>query len=135
MSRSIAERRGLTSWRHGLVARAIVPLVVGLAAAAWPGMVGAAPFFFSTGNPDGLIGTAARPDVGVFEIESADDFVLTSRTRIDHITFVGLLVGGTVSNLSLSDTVLEMYRVFPNDSDVGRTSGLPPSARLRCPPG
>ncbi len=40
----------------------------------------AAPFFFSTGDPDGKIATASRPDsVGLFEIESADDFVLTGR--------------------------------------------------------
>ena len=38
----------------------------------------ATPFFFSTGNPDGKIATATRPDAGgKFEIESADDFVLT----------------------------------------------------------
>ena len=41
------------------------------------------PFFVSTGNPDGLIATASRPDsAGRPEIESADDFVLTQNTRI-----------------------------------------------------
>jgi hypothetical protein len=36
------------------------------------------PFFFSTGTPDGKIATASRPSTGApFEIESADDFVLT----------------------------------------------------------
>ncbi|HEY6732798.1 MAG TPA: hypothetical protein VI256_03235, partial [Roseiarcus sp.] len=49
------------------------------------------PFFFSTGNPDGLMATATRPDAGgVFEIESADDFVLTHSTSITSATFTGL---------------------------------------------
>ena len=35
----------------------------------------ATPFFFSTGNPDGKIATAARPDAGGnFEIESVEFF-------------------------------------------------------------
>ena len=38
----------------------------------------AAPFFFSTGDPDGKIATASRPGgPGVLEIESADDFILS----------------------------------------------------------
>ena len=37
--------------------------------------------FFSTGDPDGKIATASRPDTaGKFEIESADDFILTHST-------------------------------------------------------
>jgi hypothetical protein len=33
----------------------------------------ATPFFFSTGNPDGLIATATRPSTGAsFEIESTE---------------------------------------------------------------
>src|SRR5262245_31212396 len=91
-----------------------------------PGTAGAAPFFFSTGAPNGLIGTAARPDTGgTFEIESADDFVLAERTQINHISFFGLLVGGDLADVALPGAVLEMYRVFPKDSDVGRTSGPP----------
>src|SRR5438128_8141898 len=82
-------------------------------------------FTFSTGSPNGLIGTASRPGVGAFEIESADDFILSQTTLINHITFTGLLVGGTLANIDPSQLVLEMYRVFPNDSDVGRTSGPP----------
>jgi hypothetical protein len=79
-------------------------------------------YSFSTGDPDGLMATAARPDsAGKFEIESADDFVLTTTTSITSATFTGLLTGdGSVSNVRV-----EIYRVFPNDSDVGRTSGPP----------
>jgi hypothetical protein len=82
----------------------------------------AAPFLFSTGNPDGRIATASRPDTdGSFEIESADDFVLTGSTIINSATFTGLVPTGS----SVKNVVVEIYRVFPNDSNVGRTSGAP----------
>jgi PEP-CTERM motif len=78
-------------------------------------------FTFSTGDPDGKMATATRPDASGFEIESADDFVLTRSTSITSATFTGLApVGATVS-----EVVVEIYRVFPKDSDVGRTSGPP----------
>ncbi len=46
------------------------------------------PFFFSTGNPDGLMATASRPDTAVApapsnEIELADDFILDQSDK-DH---------------------------------------------------
>jgi hypothetical protein len=71
-------------------------------------------YSFSTGDPDGLMATASRPDsAGKFEIESADDFVLTTTTSITSATFTGLLTGdGSVTNVRV-----EIYRVFPNDSD------------------
>lgn len=83
------------------------------------------PFFFSTGDPDGLVATGSRPDsVGKIEIESADDFILGTDTRLDSATFTGLLPSGaTVS--AISNVVVEIYRVFPNDSDTGRTPQVP----------
>src|SRR4051812_12494580 len=55
----------------------------------------AAPFFFSTGDPDGKIATVTRPDAGgKFEIESADDFLLPGAASITSATFTGLLTGG-----------------------------------------
>lgn len=75
--------------------------------------VSAAPFFFSTGDPDGRIGTASRPaSAGKIEIESADDFVLSQTTSIDHATFTGLLP----SDATINQVRLEIYRVFPKDS-------------------
>src|SRR3954454_533132 len=82
----------------------------------------AAPFFFSTGDPDGKIATATRPDAGgKFEIESADDFLLPGAASITSATFTGLLTGGA-SIGDVDQVVVEIYRVFPLDSDVGRTS-------------
>jgi len=81
------------------------------------------PFFFSTGDPDGKIATASRPDspAGI-EIESADDFILKAPTTfINSATFTGLVPTGS----SVSQVVVEVYRVFPKDSDTVRTINVP----------
>jgi len=84
------------------------------------------PFFLSTGNPDGIIATATRPETaGKFEIESADGFLLTSHTKLTQATFVGLLTSTGVGCRGLRSSVVEIYRGFPADSDVRRTSGSP----------
>src|SRR5215467_5419271 len=110
-------------------------LILGLAAtlASVPGLASATPFFFTTGNPNGLMGSASRPGTSAsnFEIESADDFVLTQATSINHVSFFGILVNGGVSDLNLAGTVLEMYRVFPLDSDTNRTPNVP--TRMNSP--
>jgi len=98
------------------------------------GLCSADPFFFSTGNPNGLMATASRPDAGgVFEIESADDFVLTNSTTISSATFTGLIVSSGPAVPTLGEIVVEIYRVFPRDSDVGRTSGPPTFSTLQVP--
>ena len=95
----------------------------------WPAPAGAGPFFFSTGNPDGLIGTASRiPQPGVLGIESADDFVLTVPTRIQQATFFGLITGGP---LSIIDVNVDLYHVFPVDSDTGRIPNV--NTRVNSP--
>jgi hypothetical protein len=92
--------------------------------------VSAEPFFFSTGDPDGLMATASRPGaVGAFEIETADDFVLTGATTLNSATFTGLVPGGS----SVQSVAVEIYRVFPNDSDIGRTSGSPTFSTSQVP--
>jgi hypothetical protein len=84
-------------------------------------------FVFSTGTPDGRIATATEPanaHNSHVEFESADDFVLGTETKISHASFTGLLSGGATAR-NVKNVVVEIYRVFPNDSDVGRTSGPP----------
>jgi hypothetical protein len=76
------------------------------------------PFLFSTGNPDGLIGTLSRPSSpGNLETETADDFLLSQPTRIDSATFTGLLPspGGALLP-GISRVEIEFYHVFPADS-------------------
>jgi hypothetical protein len=98
--------------------RSRVALWAVLAAFALP--ASASPFFFSTGDPDGLMAMASRPaGVGLVEIESADDFVLNTPTSIASGTFTGLLAG--IGNVTVTDARIEIYRVFPNDSDSTRT--------------
>jgi hypothetical protein len=92
-------------------------------------------FVFSTGSPDGRIATIAEPanaHNSNVEFESADDFVLTTNTEITHATFTGLLTGGAKPR-EVKNVVVEIYRVFPNDSDVGRTSGPPTFSTSKVP--
>jgi hypothetical protein len=96
-------------------------LVLGLAAPAV-----AEPFLFTTGNPDGRMATASRPaSAHKIEIESADDFILPSRTALTGASFTGLLLHGGDDDHAIGEVRVEIYRVFPNDSDVDRTSGPP----------
>lgn len=98
------------------------------------GICYADPFFFSTGSPDGKIATASRPDAGgKFEIESADDFVLVKDTKLTQATFVGLLTSTGASVPTIGQIVVEIYRVFPADSDIGRTSGPPTFSTPQVP--
>jgi hypothetical protein len=92
-------------------------------------------FVFSTGSPDGRIATIAEPanaHNSKVEFESADDFVLTANTKITHATFTGLLTGGAKPR-DLKNVVVEIYRVFPIDSDVGRTAGPPTFSTSKVP--
>jgi hypothetical protein len=70
----------------------------------------------NTGSPDGLIAMASRPEApGKIEIEAADDFILSGATNVTGGSFVGLLPSGA-SLSSISQVVVEIYRVFPKDS-------------------
>jgi len=93
----------------------------------------ATPFFFSTGDPNGLMGMASRPSsAGKFEIESADDFSLSQQTTITNATFTGLLTGSATA-ASINYVGVEIYHVFPNDSNVGGTSGSPTFSTAQVP--
>jgi hypothetical protein len=92
-------------------------------------------FLFSTGLPDGKVATITEPASAhnsQVEYESADDFVLGTETTIQRASFTGLLTGGATPK-DVSNLVVEIYRVFPNDSDVGRTSGPPTFSTDRVP--
>ena len=100
-------------------------LMVAILSWSWP--ASATPFFFSTGDVDGKIATASRPEsAGKIEIESADDFIVSkgSSLKLTSATFQGLIPTGA-SLGSIGSVRVEIYRVFPADSDVGRTSGPP----------
>ncbi|HEY6374626.1 MAG TPA: PEP-CTERM sorting domain-containing protein [Edaphobacter sp.] len=81
-------------------------------------------FTFSTGSPDGKIATLSRQaSTGKLETETADDFVTTAQTTvITSATFTGLLVGGATP-ANIKNVEIELYHVFPLDSD-------PPDGRV-----
>jgi len=87
-------------------------------------------FSFSTGSPDGKLGALSRPagSQGV-ETEAADDFVLTQPTVVSGATVHGLITGATASNISRVE--VEIYHVFPLDSDTVRTPNVP--TRMNSP--
>ena len=84
-------------------------------------------------TPNNLMATAVRPDTAPFEIEAGDDFFLATGARINSAAFTGLLVPGTGGTPAVSQVLIEIYRVFPNDSNVGRTSGPPTFSTPQVP--
>lgn len=108
MNASLRKRR----WHSLVLAIASSSCVLTISSAA----AAPIPFFFSTGNPDGLIATLSRvASAGKLETETADDFVTNAGTIINSATFIGLLPSGT----PLSDVTrveIELYHVFPIDS-------------------
>jgi hypothetical protein len=84
----------------------------------------AADFSFSTGSPDGRIGTLSRPASAGLQTETADDFILNECVLINEATFTGLLPMGAQLS-SITDVEVEIYHVFPADSDTTRTPGVP----------
>ena len=106
------------SWRHLFIAAALTPV-------AWVAQPASAePFLFSTGDPDGLVGTLSQPaNTGRLETETADDFILSQTTSIAGATVTGLIPSGTPLS-SIGDVEIEIYHVFSKDSAV------PPSGRV-----
>jgi hypothetical protein len=106
--------------KHLLVAAAVTA-GVWLATPAW-----ADPFFFSTGTTDGKLGALSQPaDSEKLETETADDYILTETTTIAQATITGLIVRSGTSSANIENVEVEVYHVFPTDSDAGRTSGPP----------
>jgi hypothetical protein len=83
-----------------------------------------APFSFTTGNPDGLLGAASRrASPGKLETETADDFILPQTTVISRAIIVGLVPSGTQPQ-NVKEVEVEVYHVFPLDS------AFPPSGKV-----
>ena len=85
-----------------------------LVSCAFAGPGRADSIFISTGDSDGKMAMASRPSsAGKIEIEAADDFILTSSSKITSATFTGILpTGGSL--LDITGVRVEIYRVFPN---------------------
>jgi hypothetical protein len=111
--------RRLAQWMTAVAVAILLALALAVSSHA------STPFFFSTNAPDGLMAMASRPpSAGKVEIEASDDFILSDATSISSATFTGLLAGGA-SLASIDQVSVEIYRVFPNDSDTTRTPAVP----------
>jgi len=95
-----------------------------------PPSASAASVFFSTGSPDGLIGTLSRPASAGLQTETADDFVLSQCVVITEATFTGL-IPSMAPLTSITNVEVEFYHVFPTDSDTNRTITVP--TRMNSP--
>jgi hypothetical protein len=104
-------------------ATAILIIGIGFATPAW-----AQRFFFSTGSPDGKLGALTRPpSTGKLETETADDFVLLETTAISQADITGIIVpSGNISRVEV-----ELYHIFPQDSDTTRTPQV--NTRMNSP--
>ena len=107
--------------------RKFAVLLIAFSTAVWLATPAcAAPFFFSTGNPDGRLGALSQPpNGGKLETETADDFILTDTTDIRGATILGLIPSG-VTPADIENVEVEVYHVFPADS-VDPPSGNVPT--------
>jgi len=123
----------MTTMRKAVMSKAIVfgaalVLSVCLTTPLW-----ASTFFFATGSPNDQLGALSRrPSAGKIETETADDFFLQETTVITHATIFGLLPVGTPLD-NIRDVEVEVYHIFPEDSDVSRTSGPPTFSTPKVP--
>ncbi len=123
-----------------MVRRWISCVLAGLMLALLPGATASAgSFFFTTGEPDGLIASVSHPEGRhATEHESADDFILKKRTVLNHASFFGVLYHGGPGEIR--EVVVELYHVFPKDSNTTRTPQVPtrvgsPHGTPPCYPG
>jgi hypothetical protein len=120
---STAAKPSLIRTNAATAARLVLGLTM-LALVLLPPRASASSFFFSTGSPDGLIGTLSRPaSAGLVQTETADDFLLDECVLINQATFTGLLPMGA-SVASINSVEIEIYHVFPVDSDTNRTPAV-----------
>ena len=85
------------------------------------GSASAATVLYNNDFPDGKIGTASRPDSGNGERETGDDFLLPTSSSITGAAFTGLIPTGA----NVSKVVVEIYRVFPKDSQDPPSDHVP----------
>lgn len=80
------------------------------------------PFHFQTDPPDGRMAMASQPSSAGTEIEAADDFLINVPTTVQRASFTGLLTGAAPT---IGQVVVEIYRIFPNDSNNPPSGNVP----------
>ena len=79
-------------------------------------------------TPNNLMGVATRPTGQAQHSRSKPRTISSSarQTAIDSASFVGLLLPDVTGAVpSVTDVVVEIYRIFPLDSDTTRTPNVP----------
>jgi len=72
--------------------------------------------------------TGSRPGTGgSLEIESADDFLVSTPVSLNQASFTGLLPSGAALS-DVASVSIEIYRVFPNDSTSPPSQNVPTRA-------
>ena len=103
--------------KHRVALAVLMGPLVCLIVAFLPAQAAATPILlFTTGSPDGKIATASHPaGPGLFETETADEFILGQSAVVTNATFTGLLPVGTPLS-AIANVEIELYHVFPVDS-------------------
>jgi hypothetical protein len=108
-----------------------LPLLVFLGATFIAARIDAQTVFYNNDFPNALVGTASRPEsTNKIEIESADDFIANTGAHVTGATFSGLLPSN-FDPKSIGQVRIEIYHVFPLDSDPNRTPNV--TTRLNSP--
>ena len=109
------------------IALTAVTLIAGLSAT--PAF--AESFFFTTGTADGRLGALSQPpSAGKPDAETADDFILNQSTILTGATITGLIPADAPLS-SIQNVEVEVYHVFPRDSDSARSPSVP--TRMNSP--
>src|SRR3954463_7167824 len=119
--------KGQTTMRRLAIVSASIGMLLSIPA------IGASADVYNNLTPNNSMAIATRPGTpGAFEIEAADDFILGTQTNVTGASFTGLFVPGAGA-ASVSQVAVEIYRIFPADSNVGRTSGPPTFSTSQVP--
>jgi hypothetical protein len=115
---------------YGGFVRYTLACITALGASALLAIPVSAGTLYNNLTPNNAMAMATRTDANAFEIESADDFILASENAVNSASFVGLIVPGRGA-FSITDVTVEIYRVFPLDSDPLRIAQVP--TRMNSP--
>lgn len=88
------------------------------------------PVIYNNDNPNNGIAVSTGTPVGGIEHETGDDFLLGSQTFITGATFTGLIPSNApLSNIT--NVAVEIYRVFPLDSNSPPSGNVPTRVNSR----
>jgi hypothetical protein len=115
---------------YGGFVRYTLACIIALGASALLATPASAGTLYNNLTPNNQMAMATRTDANAFEIETADDFTLAKENAVNSASFVGLIVPGGGA-FSITGVTVEIYRVFPLDSDPLRIAQVP--TRMNSP--